>query len=382
MRHRRRRQHAQHRPDPDRGLKRLEYRGYDSCGVAVHQTAACSARAAPRASPSSQAQVEHDRPRKAAPASPTRAGPRTARRPCTTRTRTSARPGDGDAGSAPAASRWCTTASSRTTTSCAPSCRPRLRLREPDRHRGHRPPGRPPATTATCSRPCSAPCAAARRLRDRRVLPRRAAPRGRRAPGLAAGRSASAASGENFLASDAMALAGVTDRIVYLEEGDVVDLQLGKYWIVDDATAHGRVERAGARPCTRTPARPSSARTATTCRRRSSSSRARSPTRSKACTGIIARAVRRRRVPRLQGDRLGADPRLRHQLLRRLGRQVLARGASPRCRRRSRSRASTATATACPNPTHAGRHDLADRRDRRHAGRAASTRARSAWRTR
>ena len=39
--------------------------------------------------------------------------------------------------------------------------------------------------------------------------------------------------GENFLASDAMALAGVTDQIVYLEEGDVVDVQLGKYWIVD-----------------------------------------------------------------------------------------------------------------------------------------------------
>jgi glucosamine--fructose-6-phosphate aminotransferase (isomerizing) len=38
---------------------------------------------------------------------------------------------------------------------------------------------------------------------------------------------------ENFLASDAMALAGVTDQIVYLEEGDVVDLQPGKYWIVD-----------------------------------------------------------------------------------------------------------------------------------------------------
>jgi len=41
--------------------------------------------------------------------------------------------------------------------------------------------------------------------------------------------------GENFLASDAMALAGVTDQIVYLDEGDVVDLQLGKYWIVDKA---------------------------------------------------------------------------------------------------------------------------------------------------
>jgi len=36
---------------------------------------------------------------------------------------------------------------------------------------------------------------------------------------------------EHFLASDAMALAGVTDQIVYLEEGDLVDLQLGRYWI-------------------------------------------------------------------------------------------------------------------------------------------------------
>ncbi len=38
---------------------------------------------------------------------------------------------------------------------------------------------------------------------------------------------------EHFLASDAMALAGVTDQIVYLEEGDLVDLQLGRYWVVD-----------------------------------------------------------------------------------------------------------------------------------------------------
>jgi glutamine---fructose-6-phosphate transaminase (isomerizing) len=41
--------------------------------------------------------------------------------------------------------------------------------------------------------------------------------------------------GENFLASDAMALAGVTDQIVYLEEGDLVDLQIGRVWIVDGA---------------------------------------------------------------------------------------------------------------------------------------------------
>ncbi len=40
---------------------------------------------------------------------------------------------------------------------------------------------------------------------------------------------------EHFLASDAMALAGVTDQIVYLDEGDVVDVQLGKYWLVDKA---------------------------------------------------------------------------------------------------------------------------------------------------
>jgi glutamine---fructose-6-phosphate transaminase (isomerizing) len=48
--------------------------------------------------------------------------------------------------------------------------------------------------------------------------------------------------GENFLASDAMAIAGTTDQIMYLEEGDVVDLQLQGVWVLDQ---HGkRVERA------------------------------------------------------------------------------------------------------------------------------------------
>ena len=46
---------------------------------------------------------------------------------------------------------------------------------------------------------------------------------------------------ENFLASDAMALAGVTDQIVYLEEGDLVDMQLGKYWVLDKQ--HKAVQR-------------------------------------------------------------------------------------------------------------------------------------------
>jgi len=48
--------------------------------------------------------------------------------------------------------------------------------------------------------------------------------------------------GENFLASDAMALAGVTDQIVYLEEGDVVDLQMGRYWISRRNADSGRYE--------------------------------------------------------------------------------------------------------------------------------------------
>ncbi len=39
--------------------------------------------------------------------------------------------------------------------------------------------------------------------------------------------------GEHYLASDAMALAGTTDQIVFLEEGDVVDIGLGHYAIVD-----------------------------------------------------------------------------------------------------------------------------------------------------
>ena len=53
---------------------------------------------------------------------------------------------------------------------------------------------------------------------------------------------------ETFLASDAMALAGVTDRIAYLEDGDVVDLAQGKHWVTHRTgtgteSAWTRVER-------------------------------------------------------------------------------------------------------------------------------------------
>ncbi len=53
---------------------------------------------------------------------------------------------------------------------------------------------------------------------------------------------------ENFMASDAMALAGVTDQIVYLEEGDVVDMQLGKYWIFGKADGWSKALEAAQRP--------------------------------------------------------------------------------------------------------------------------------------
>ena len=66
---------------------------------------------------------------------------------------------------------------------------------------------------------------------------------------------------ENFLASDAMALAGVTDQIVYLEEGDLVDIQLGKYWIEDR-------NHQPSKPCTPTAALQSWALTDTTCRKK------------------------------------------------------------------------------------------------------------------
>ncbi len=49
----------------------------------------------------------------------------------------------------------------------------------------------------------------------------------------------------HYLASDAMALAGVTDQIVYLAEGDVVDLQLGRYWL---ANAKGQTLTHAQRP--------------------------------------------------------------------------------------------------------------------------------------
>ena len=93
------------------GLKRLEYRGYDSAGIAVVD----ERRRAPRAPhrPGRRDGSRGARPRASTPrsASATRAGPPMAASPKPTRIRTSA-----------TASRWCTTASSRTTSSSASAC--------------------------------------------------------------------------------------------------------------------------------------------------------------------------------------------------------------------------------------------------------------------
>ena len=93
------------------GLGRLEYRGYDSAGVAVVGRSGLKirksqGRVADLAAGSAGAVQGRAR------ASGTRAGPPTASRPRRTPTRTPTRP---------AGSRWCTTGSSRTRTSCAPS---------------------------------------------------------------------------------------------------------------------------------------------------------------------------------------------------------------------------------------------------------------------
>jgi glutamine---fructose-6-phosphate transaminase (isomerizing) len=55
----------------------------------------------------------------------------------------------------------------------------------------------------------------------------------RREMPLVVGLGTGARAAERFLASDALALAGTTDQIVYLEEGDVADIRLGSHGITD-----------------------------------------------------------------------------------------------------------------------------------------------------
>jgi glucosamine--fructose-6-phosphate aminotransferase (isomerizing) len=103
------------------GLQRLEYRGYDSCGVAVHQGGALRrARSTSRVS-ELDAQVLNDGVEGLTGIAHTRWAT-TAHLRYTTPTRISATaPGQAPTAPAPGASRWSTTASSKTTKSCAPN---------------------------------------------------------------------------------------------------------------------------------------------------------------------------------------------------------------------------------------------------------------------
>ena len=154
--------------------------------------------------------------------------------------------------------------------------------------------------------------------------------------------------GENFLASDAMALAGVTDQIVYLEEGDVVDLQLGKHWIVA-RDADGPGARSSAR-CARCIAHTGAAELGPyrhyMQKEIFEQPKAIADT-LEARARHLARAVRRRRVRVFK--------EIDQVLILACGTsyysgsvaQVLARRHRQASRPRSRSRANTATATAC-----------------------------------
>jgi glutamine---fructose-6-phosphate transaminase (isomerizing) len=83
---------------------------------------------------------------------------------------------------------------------------------------------------------------------------------------------------EHFIASDVFALLPVTNRFMFLEEGDLAELG-STASPSGTATARSSSVRCGNPPSPPIP--PSVASTATSCRRRSSSSRAPSPTRSK-----------------------------------------------------------------------------------------------------
>ena len=178
----------------------------------------------------------------------------------------------------PAAWRWCTTASSRTTSSSrarADGQGPRVLLG--DRHRDRRPPGRPtPAqpAAATCSRRCarrSRGCAAptpsrcvAEREPDAMVVAKNASPL---VLGLGDGR-------ELRCASDVPAILAHTRDVIFLEDGEMAVLTPGE--VAASSTPTGApVERAPRSASTGRRCRPRRAATSTSCSRRSTSSRAR-----------------------------------------------------------------------------------------------------------
>ena len=140
---------------------------------------------------------------------------------------------------------------------------------------------------------------------------------------------------ENFVASDVAALLPVTRRFMFLEEGDVAEIRRTGVRIVDARRHAGRAARCARANCR--PTRSSAASTGISCSRRSTSSRARSRRRSRSASPA-ASCSRRRSVPRrsdgVRSARGRADRRLRHQLPRRPGGLLFHRADLPASRAR------------------------------------------------
>jgi glucosamine--fructose-6-phosphate aminotransferase (isomerizing) len=178
--------------------------------------------------------------------------------------------------------------------------------------------------------------------------------------------------GENFLASDAMALAGVTDQIVYLDEGDVVDLQLGKYWLVDKA--HKAVPVA-LRPVKTVQAHSGAAELGPYRhymqkeifeQPRAIGDTLEGVYRASWPTCSMAAPTARTGCSRTSIQ--GADPGLRHQLLQRLHGQVLAGGDRRSIPTQVEVASEYRYRDSVPEPEDAGGHHHPERRDGRHAG--------------
>ena len=181
---------------------------------------------------------------------------------------------------------------------------------------------------------------------------------------------------ENFVASDVAALLPVTRNFIFLEEGDVAEIRRNSVRILDrdgnTVAAPGQAERAVGR------------------RRREGRVRAlhaQGNPRAAARGGADARGARRRRQAargrvrpgrpgRVREDRGRAHRRLRHELPRRHGRQVLHRADLP-----AALLGGDRERVPLPQPggaeEHAVREHLAVRRDGRHARRAQASPSRA-----